>query len=77
MKLMLTVATVLTVAVLQTGAQSPAVTYVDHDKVAAALAKGGSLVTAPNVTFSGAQRTGPGAGRSAQQGDRRSLRHGW
>ena len=60
MKLVFTIAALLTVAVLWTAAQSPAVTYVDHDKVVAALAKGGSLVTAPNVTVSGAQRTGPG-----------------
>jgi len=35
-------------------------TYVDHDKVADALAKGGSLVTAPNLTVSGSHRNGPG-----------------
>src|SRR5580700_926778 len=36
------------------------VTYVDHDKVAAALAKGGPLVTAPDYLVSGSHRTGPG-----------------
>ena len=60
MKHVLTIAALLTTAVLWTSAQSPAVTYVDHDKVMAALAKGGSLVTASNLTISGAQRTGPG-----------------
>ena len=60
MKLLLTIAAFLTVAMLVTAAQSPAVTYVDHDKVVAALANGGSLVTAPNLTVSGARRTGPG-----------------
>jgi mannose-6-phosphate isomerase-like protein (cupin superfamily) len=35
-------------------------TYVDHDKVAAALAKGGSLVTAPDLLVSGSHRNGPG-----------------
>ena len=60
MKHLLTLAAVLTVAALHTGAQSPAVTYVDHDKVATALANGGSLVTAANLTVSGARRTGPG-----------------
>jgi quercetin dioxygenase-like cupin family protein len=45
---------------LTAAAQSPAVTYLDHQKVAEALAKGTSLMTAPNVTVSGAQRTGPG-----------------
>ena len=32
------------------------VTFVNHDKVAAALAKGGSLVTAPNLLVSGSHR---------------------
>jgi quercetin dioxygenase-like cupin family protein len=32
------------------------VTYVSHDKVAAALSKGGSLVTAPDLTVSGSHR---------------------
>src|SRR5438128_1751178 len=41
-------------------AQSPTVTFVPHDKVAGAIAKGGSLVTAPNLSVSGAQRSGPG-----------------
>jgi quercetin dioxygenase-like cupin family protein len=36
------------------------VTYVNHDKVAAALAKGGPLVTAPDYLVSGGHRTGPG-----------------
>jgi uncharacterized cupin superfamily protein len=36
------------------------VTFVSHDKVAAALAKGGSLVTAPDLLVSGSHRTGPG-----------------
>jgi quercetin dioxygenase-like cupin family protein len=37
-----------------------AVTYVDHDKVAAALAKGGPLVTTENYIVSGSHRTGQG-----------------
>ena len=41
-------------------AGSSTVTYVSHDKVAAALAKGGSLVTAPDLLVSGSHRTGPG-----------------
>jgi mannose-6-phosphate isomerase-like protein (cupin superfamily) len=36
------------------------VTYIDHDKVAAALAKGGSLVTSPDYLVSGSHRSGPG-----------------
>jgi mannose-6-phosphate isomerase-like protein (cupin superfamily) len=38
----------------------PEVVYVSHDKVDAALAKGGPLVTAPNLLVSGSHRTGPG-----------------
>jgi len=34
--------------------------YVDHDKVAAALAKGGPLVTASDVLVSGSHRDKPG-----------------
>ena len=36
------------------------VTYVGHDKVAAALAKGGPLVSAPDYLVSGSHRSGPG-----------------
>jgi len=36
------------------------VTYVNHDKVAAALAKGGPLVTTDNYIVSGSHRTGQG-----------------
>jgi mannose-6-phosphate isomerase-like protein (cupin superfamily) len=36
------------------------VTYVDHDKVAAALAKGGPLVTAHDLIVSGSHRDKPG-----------------
>jgi mannose-6-phosphate isomerase-like protein (cupin superfamily) len=39
---------------------SSGVTYVDHDKVAAALAKGGSLVTAPDLTVMCSHREKPG-----------------
>jgi mannose-6-phosphate isomerase-like protein (cupin superfamily) len=47
-------------AVLRTAAQAPAVTYVDAPKVAEALAKGGSLVTASNLSVSGNHRAVPG-----------------
>ena len=74
MKLVLTFAGLLAVVVLPALAQTPnttvlrapsvdakpAVTYIDHDNVAAALAKGGSLVTAANLTVSGNHRMGPG-----------------
>jgi glc operon protein GlcG len=39
---------------------SPAVTYVNHEKVSTALAKGGPLVNAPNLLVSGSHRNGPG-----------------
>jgi len=47
-------------ATLRGSAQAPAVTFVGHDKVAEALAKGGGLVTAPNLTVSGNHRMVPG-----------------
>jgi mannose-6-phosphate isomerase-like protein (cupin superfamily) len=59
MKFMLTVVLFVGTA-LQLSAQSPAVTFIGHDKVAEALAKGGGLVTAPNLTVSGNHRVGPG-----------------
>ena len=46
--------------VLAAASGASTVTYVDHDKVAAALAKGGPLVTAPDYIVSGSHRTGPG-----------------
>jgi glc operon protein GlcG len=61
MKLLLTLTTMLAAAVVLTGAAGPgAVTYVDHAKVAGALAKGGPLVNAPDLLVSGSHRTGPG-----------------
>ena len=61
MRLFLMMTTLMILAVVNATAQSPAVTFVDHEKVAAALAKGGiTLVTAPNVIVQGAQRSGPG-----------------
>jgi mannose-6-phosphate isomerase-like protein (cupin superfamily) len=58
--LLLVVTTLLTSAILLVGAAPPAVTYVGHDKVAAAHAKGGSLVSAPDLSVSGSHRTAPG-----------------
>lgn len=61
MKRFLMYAALLAAAATSASAQNtPAVTFLDHEKVAAALAKGSSLMTAPNVTVSGAHRTGPG-----------------
>ena len=60
----------LVAASIHVSAQAPApaqprtpvstVVFVDHDKVAAALAKGGGLVTASDVLVSGSHRDKPG-----------------
>ena len=42
------------------GADAPAVTYLDHDKAAVALEKGGAIARASDYTVSGAHRSGPG-----------------
>ena len=55
MKFVFALSTLLAAALLLSGAGS-GVTYVDHDKVAAALAKGGPLVTAPDLAVSGSHR---------------------
>jgi len=61
MKFLLAVLTWLMMAIALTAADGPSnVTFVDHDKVAAALAKGGPLVTAPDLSVRGSHRTGPG-----------------
>lgn len=54
MKFLLTLTTLFTTAVLLTAAGG--VTYVGHDKVSTALAKGGPLVTAPDLLVSGSHR---------------------
>ena len=57
MKLLLALTTLLTVAVLLAAADGASgVTYVNHDKVAAALSKGGPLVSAPDLLVSGSHR---------------------
>src|SRR5215510_14625165 len=60
MKLAFTLAVILVTAAMTGHAQSTQVTHVDHEKVAAALAKGGSLVTAKDFTVQGIRRSGPG-----------------
>lgn len=61
MKFLLALTTLLTMAVLLTAAGGTAgVVYVSHDKVAAALDKGGPLVSAPDLLVSGSHRSGPG-----------------
>lgn len=47
-------------ATMPVSAQAPAVTFVGHDKVAEALAKGGALASGANLRVQGNHRTGPG-----------------
>src|ERR1700724_2710101 len=56
MKLLLVLTTLLTSAVLLGAADGSGVTYVDHEKVTAALSKGGPLVSAPDLLVSGSHR---------------------
>jgi mannose-6-phosphate isomerase-like protein (cupin superfamily) len=52
---------VLAAVLVMSGAGGAAVvTYIGHDKVAEALAKGGDLVKAPDLTVLGSHRNGPG-----------------
>ena len=61
MKFLLPLSVFLTTVVsLMGGDGPPPVTYVDHDKVEAALAGGGVLVKAPDLIVSCSHRTGPG-----------------
>jgi mannose-6-phosphate isomerase-like protein (cupin superfamily) len=62
MKYFLTVATLATLTLLLHGGSTGSVSYVGHDKVNAALAKGGSLVNAPDLdlTVSCSHRDKPG-----------------
>jgi mannose-6-phosphate isomerase-like protein (cupin superfamily) len=57
MKLGLALAVLLGAALMLTGADgSSRVTFVDHEKVAAALAKGGVLITQPDLNVRGSHR---------------------
>jgi mannose-6-phosphate isomerase-like protein (cupin superfamily) len=61
MKFVLALITLLTAGILLFAADgAPGATYVDHDKVAAAIAKGGGLVTAPDLSVQGSRRDRPG-----------------
>ncbi len=59
MKPLQAVMTLLTMAIALMAADDPS-TFVDHEQVAVALAKGGPLVTAQDLLVSGSHRTGPG-----------------
>jgi uncharacterized cupin superfamily protein len=56
MKVLLALAVLATAIVLVAAGGASGVTYVDHDKVNAALAKGGPLVNAPDLLVSGNHR---------------------
>jgi len=57
MKILLVLTALLTITVLLAAPDRPSgVIYVDHEKVAAALSKGGPLVSAPDLLVSGSYR---------------------
>jgi len=56
MKIALALMALLTAISLAAGDRVPGVTYVEHEKVTAALNKGGPLVTAPDLLVSGSYR---------------------
>lgn len=61
MRIFLALTGFLAAALVMSGAGgAPAVTYIGHDKVAEALAKGGDLVKAPDLTVLGSHRNAPG-----------------
>ena len=61
MKFLLLTTVLLIAAIAMTAAQSATnVTYVDHDKVAMAIANGGQLATGQDHSISIGRRTGPG-----------------
>ena len=59
MKFLLALSITMAIALMAADAPSN-VTFVDHEKVAAALAKGGVLITAQDLSVRGSHRTGPG-----------------
>ena len=60
MKLLSLLTVLLAAAAIPSTAQAPGVTFLDHEKVAAALAKGGVLTSASNLIVQGASRNAPG-----------------
>ena len=60
MKLLLVLTTLTTAAVFTAASGTPTATYVGHDKVANAIAKGGNLVKAPDLVVLGNHRAGTG-----------------
>ena len=63
MKFPLAFAAILTAGLLAIAADAPQkVTYVGHDKVAAAISKGAPLVAAPDLTVNGTSMTRKSSG---------------
>jgi quercetin dioxygenase-like cupin family protein len=61
MKILLLATVILAATVVATASQAVSnATYVDHDKVATAIANGGSLATGPDYTVSIGRRTAAG-----------------
>src|SRR5262245_30321469 len=61
MKRLLFAMALLAIGISLIAAQAPsAVTYADHEKVAAAATNGGQLASGPDFAISMAKRTGPG-----------------
>jgi quercetin dioxygenase-like cupin family protein len=54
--LLAAVAPLFAIATVLIGADTPGVTYVSHEKVAAALSKGGELIKTPEFLVSGSHR---------------------
>lgn len=57
---LLLLATLTTAGLLSGGDGEPPVTHIGHEKVAAALANGGTLLKASDLLVMGSHRTGPG-----------------
>ena len=61
LKLILNIAAILSAALLLPGADKPPqAAMIPHDKAAAEIAKGGVLVSQPDIRVQGGHRTGPG-----------------
>jgi mannose-6-phosphate isomerase-like protein (cupin superfamily) len=56
LNLIIGAASLVSMAAIMPGADEPAVTYLDHDKAAAVLEKGGSIARGSDYTLSGARR---------------------
>jgi|HubBroStandDraft_5_1064220.scaffolds.fasta_scaffold18220_2 mannose-6-phosphate isomerase-like protein (cupin superfamily) len=62
------IATLLAAALALAAADSDSVTFIDHDKMAAAFAKGGRLVMGSDFQVSGSHRDAPGGAEVHEKG---------